>query len=98
MSTSRFEIAASRITAHSFRASIDHGLKGSWGAPVMRWTWKDGKCHAWAPGATGSLHLEDGKVVATVHLSVVALPLKKRIHHDIITVLKRLGDGPVKQC
>jgi hypothetical protein len=95
MSTARFEICASRATRHNFHASINHGLKGSWGAHVMRWTWKDGTCFASAPGANGHIRLENGNVVAVITLSVYALPLRDRIHHDIVTVLKRLGDGEV---
>lgn len=61
----------------------------------MRWTWKNGTCHAAAPGATGSLRLEHGKVVAVIRLSIFALPIQDRIHHDVVTVLRRLGEGPV---
>ena len=95
MSSARFEIAASRATRHQFQASIERGLKTSWGAHMMRWTWRDGVCHANALGAIGSLHLEQGKVVAQIHISLLALPFRDRIHQDIVTVLKRLGEGPV---
>ncbi len=96
MSASRFEIHASRATLHCFQTAINHGLKGSWGAHVMRWTWKHGVCHAAAPGATGSLRLENGKVIAVVRLSLFALPIKDRIHQDMVTVLRRLGEGHVR--
>ena len=95
MSASRFEIRASTATHHAFQTSINHGLKGSWGAHVMRWTWKGGTCFSSAPGAAGSLRLENGNVIAVIRLSVLALPLKHRIHDEIVTVLGRLGEGKV---
>ena len=96
MATSQFAIRASAVTRHNFQASIDEGLKSSWGARVMRWTWKDGACVASAPGARGTIHLEHGRVVATVHLSMLTLPFKDLIDRDMVTVLKRLGEGHVE--
>jgi hypothetical protein len=95
MSIARFEIYASAATLEDFQAAIDEGLKGSWGAHVMQWTWIEGTCFASAPGAHGSIRLEEGRVVAMIRLSLFALPLRERIHHDIVTVLKRLGEGHV---
>jgi hypothetical protein len=95
MSANRFEISASKATRDDFHGAINRGLRSSWGAHVMRWTWKGGTCHCSAPGATGSLRLENGRIIAVIRLSVLALPLRARIHDDIVTVLKRLGDGHV---
>ena len=97
MSSARFEISASAATRRDFRVSIDRGLKSSVGAHVMDWKWRSGTCYASAPGAHGSIRLEHGKVVATVRLSFFALPLREMIHHDIIRVLKSLGEGHVAQ-
>jgi hypothetical protein len=95
MSSARFEIAASHATRHAFQASINRGLRSSWGAHMMRWTWKGSVCCASALGAVGGLHPEDGKVVAQVHLWLIALAFRDRVHQDVVTVLKRLGDRPV---
>jgi hypothetical protein len=97
MSVDRFEIRASSATRDNFQAAIEKALQGSIGAPVMRWTWRHGTCVAHAPGCDGSIRLENGKIVAMIRLSFFAFPLKELIHHDIIRVLKTLGEGHVSR-
>jgi hypothetical protein len=87
--------ATSKKEFGDFRRDLDHAIRRSAVAEMLRHSWTAQSMRIAGPGAHGVLHYQEGRVHLEVKISFPATLLRERIVRDIRHLLEAASGGRV---
>lgn len=89
MSELTIEVITAKASIEELRPSLDAYLKEEFPGGMLKWTWEGEVMHLTGPGASGTIVLEEGRLVGRAKLGPPANLMRPVIEQKISRVMQK---------